>query len=89
MTGVPAIPGSEQMPLDVSFLNFLFIPHTFHKPLSHTQALIKIHQNISNHVIGISRVLYDLTPKPPGTTEWEWAEAELFYYSYNYYLFNI
>lgn len=71
MTGVPAIPGSEQMPLDVSFLNFSFIPHTFHKPLSHTQALIKIHQNISNHVIGISRVLYDLTPKPPGTTEWE------------------
>ena len=22
-------------------------------------------------VPGISRVLYDLTPKPPGTTEWE------------------
>uniref|UniRef100_A0A336KDS9 GMP synthase (glutamine-hydrolyzing) n=1 Tax=Culicoides sonorensis TaxID=179676 RepID=A0A336KDS9_CULSO len=50
MTGVPAIPGSEHMPLDV---------------------LIKIHQNIRTSVLGISRVLYDLTPKPPGTTEWE------------------
>lgn len=24
-----------------------------------------------SNVPGISRVLYDLTPKPPGTTEWE------------------
>ncbi|CAM6032123.1 unnamed protein product, partial [Sphagnum compactum] len=50
MTGVPAIPDTDQMPMDV---------------------LIKIYQNIKQNVIGISRVLYDLTPKPPGTTEWE------------------
>ncbi|XP_073826350.1 GMP synthase burgundy isoform X2 [Musca autumnalis] len=49
MTGVPAIPGSEHMPLPV---------------------LQQMVQEISK-IDGISRVLYDLTSKPPGTTEWE------------------
>ncbi len=34
-------------------------------------ALHKITQRITNEVEGINRVLYDLTPKPVGTIEWE------------------
>ncbi|CAD6997005.1 GMP synthase [glutamine-hydrolyzing] [Ceratitis capitata] len=49
MTGVPVIPGSNQLP---------------------TQVLTTIVHEISK-LDGISRVLYDLTAKPPGTTEWE------------------
>ncbi|EDV31028.2 uncharacterized protein Dana_GF15152 [Drosophila ananassae] len=49
MTGVPAEPGSAQLPL---------------------QVLNQIVRDISK-LDGISRVLYDLTAKPPGTTEWE------------------
>ena len=33
--------------------------------------LHKITQRITNEVSGINRVLYDLTPKPTGTIEWE------------------
>ncbi|MBQ3590235.1 MAG: hypothetical protein II980_07305, partial [Clostridia bacterium] len=33
--------------------------------------LHKITQRITNEVEGINRVLYDLTPKPIGTIEWE------------------
>ncbi len=34
-------------------------------------ALEKMVQRILAEVPGISRVMYDLTSKPPGTTEWE------------------
>jgi GMP synthase (glutamine-hydrolysing) len=33
--------------------------------------LHKITARITNEVEGINRVLYDLTPKPSGTIEWE------------------
>ncbi|XP_032591943.1 GMP synthase [glutamine-hydrolyzing] [Drosophila grimshawi] len=49
MTGVPVVPGSAQLPL---------------------QVLNQMVHDISK-MDGISRVLYDLTAKPPGTTEWE------------------
>ena len=35
------------------------------------KVLHKITQRITNEVKGINRVLYDLTPKPVGTIEWE------------------
>lgn len=49
MTGVPAVPGTDRLPLHV---------------------LQKMVDEVSN-LSGISRVLLDLTSKPPGTTEWE------------------
>jgi GMP synthase (glutamine-hydrolysing) len=49
MTGVPAEPGTDYMPLAV---------------------LQEMVEGIEK-VPGISRVVYDLTSKPPGTTEWE------------------
>jgi GMP synthase (glutamine-hydrolysing) len=49
MTGVPAKPGTDYMPLEV---------------------LAEMVEGIQA-IKGISRVVYDLTSKPPGTTEWE------------------
>merc|ERR1712048_1318862 len=49
MTGVPAEPGTEYMPL----------------------AVLEEMVNGIQRVAGISRVVFDLTAKPPGTTEWE------------------
>ena len=35
------------------------------------ELLARISTRITNEVRGINRVLYDITPKPPGTVEWE------------------
>ena len=43
------------------------------RPDSHLPSTVvnKMAEKIKAHVPGISRVLYDLSSKPPGTTEWE------------------
>ena len=42
--------------------DWAFIPH---------EILGKVSKRITNEVTGISRVVYDITSKPPGTIEWE------------------
>ena len=36
-----------------------------------SQTLQKVSSRIINNVLGVNRVVYDITSKPPGTIEWE------------------
>lgn len=66
MTGQAAIPGVH-LPEEVSFRQtFVFFSNQFI-----FQTLIEMDKAIRTNVLGISRVLLDMTCKPPGTTEWE------------------
>lgn len=48
--------------IDAMTADWAQIPH---------QILARMSSRITNEVVGISRVLYDITQKPPGTIEWE------------------
>lgn len=80
MTGIPAIP-NKHLPLEVSggslWFNSLINAYSlclfvcFIYCVVKTEKVIKRMVQEIQAVPGISRVLYDLTAKPPGTTEWE------------------
>jgi len=62
MTGVPAVPGQD-IPLQVTGKQLtVYLP-----ALQVVEEMVEAIQTVP----GISRVMYDLTAKPPGTTEWE------------------
>lgn len=71
MTGVPVVPGSEQMPIHVSTIQSTNYAILLTVLLTSFQAIERIVNEILAKVQGISRIMYDLTSKPPGTTEWE------------------
>lgn len=68
MTGIPATPGKD-LSLEVSSscgCGHMCVESSELLPQVLSAMILAI-----SSVPGISRVLYDLTPKPPGTTEWE------------------
>ena len=72
MTGLPAIP-NKHLPLEVSF-SYLIVTDTFVKLAELIISIFQVVEKMVEVVLGvpgISRVLYDMTAKPPATTEWE------------------
>ncbi len=71
MTGVPGLPGVD-IPNEVTAacagVKLCFMQVTIYR--AREQVVTKMVSEILT-VPGISRVLYDLTAKPPATTEWE------------------
>ncbi|KAI5609694.1 GMP synthase [glutamine-hydrolyzing], partial [Silurus asotus] len=72
MTGIAATPDNH-IPEEASVTSSPF--HRQHSfilliPLFVLQVVLKMVSEIKK-IPGISRVMYDLTSKPPGTTEWE------------------
>lgn len=73
MTGIPATPGNhipEEVPPPPPPLLGSSLWVTLTLPSLCSQVVLKMVNEIKK-IPGISRVMYDLTSKPPGTTEWE------------------
>jgi GMP synthase (glutamine-hydrolysing) len=73
MTGVPAIPAvAPAVASAASGVNSSVSPVPVSAAVSFpVHALVEIVAELQARVPNLARVLYDLTPKPPGTTEWE------------------
>lgn len=74
MTGVPALPG-KQLPTEVELVfHFYYRLSNYIRRNFDLKFIFQVVNKMMTEILtvpGISRVLYDLTPKPPGTTEWE------------------
>lgn len=73
MTGLPAVPGTDKLPMEVCLGIFASLKKSGTFRLISFGLLQVVDRMVRDILMvpGISRVLYDLTSKPPGTTEWE------------------
>ena len=69
-TGVRNNARSFEYPVILRAINTVDAMTAEVEPLS-WNILQKITNRILNEVPGVNRVLYDMTPKPPATIEWE------------------